>query len=404
MLTRIMCALSAIAAIAVVSASCLSPTETTLVVSTDVDCGDGPVTDIFTGRVGGIDPSIPNTQTSSCNPRSEEVGTLVVVPSSDDETFEVEVVTAIKGKDPAACAADITNCIVSRRIIRSLPHTPLWLPIDNLLDCLGVLCASDDLTCSHGRCVPDTVNSAACTTKAGCPLTTDGGFTPDGTAGDASSSETGATDASGDREITGEDAAGDAATQGDTGGAAEGGADSSTPLDSGADAPPPADGGGGDGGGPGSDGGVDGGGGVTCAGFSGPVACPDNGPGNQCLTPVEGCCGVQGPDGACTTSSADCLGGTFMCCTGKAACGGQYCCNDTGLGTQSCVLDAAACGGGELLCNTSNDCPPTQTCVPASPTSPISICADVDGGAQDGGCCAPTDGGACVPMPDGCVP
>ena len=152
---------------------CLAPTETTLILSTDVDCGARkPSTAIYTGAVHDTDPSSPRTITQECAANGR-IGTLVVVPGDTGE-FQVDVVTALDGTDPTTCASHPERCITSRRRVTSLAHTPLTLPIANDMDCLGISC-NPASTCYRGRCVDATMDPGACSSPEGCVPSAVGG-------------------------------------------------------------------------------------------------------------------------------------------------------------------------------------------------------------------------------------
>jgi hypothetical protein len=166
-----------------VLASCLAPTETTLILSTDVDCASRrPSTAIYTGAVHDTDPTSPRTITSQCDPQGK-IGTLVVVPENTGE-FQVDVVTALDGADPTKCATHPEKCITSRRRVTSLKHTPLTLPIENDLDCLGISC-NPASTCYRGMCVNATMDPGACASAEGCLPNADGGVRPNASDGAA---------------------------------------------------------------------------------------------------------------------------------------------------------------------------------------------------------------------------
>jgi len=149
--------------------SCLGPTEVTLVLTTDVPCDAEQGTSIAVGSPDDVSTSAPVTITNDCAlaggagsvddagalavPAS--IGTMVVVPSgSRSASFVVQIVTAVAPVvQPSDCAApDYMGCIVARRQISFIPHTPLTVPIEMTLDCLNVPCPTGQ-TCSHGKCV-----------------------------------------------------------------------------------------------------------------------------------------------------------------------------------------------------------------------------------------------------------
>jgi hypothetical protein len=157
----------------VVVVSCLGPTEVTLVLTTDVPCSAQRGTSIAVGDSGDIAASAPVTVTGDCALAADggmqdggtlavpaEIGTLVVVPSgSRSASFTVQIVTAVDPVgQPGDCAAlGYQGCIVARRQLSFIPHTPLTLPIEMTLDCVNVSCTAEQ-TCYHAHCVTaDTV-------------------------------------------------------------------------------------------------------------------------------------------------------------------------------------------------------------------------------------------------------
>jgi hypothetical protein len=183
--------------------ACLDPTEITLDVTTNVDCATGlREVDIYIGKHGETLTS-PSAVASKCeDPTNDRVGTLVVIPSSIDATVDISVVAVLTGA--ASCKPDSTDshCIVAKRTLGYISHTPLELPIFLDANCAGFACP-DGQTCAapNGKpmCVDDT---PTCTASGGsatsCGL--DGGASdaavvdadvrPDATANDG-----GATDA-----------------------------------------------------------------------------------------------------------------------------------------------------------------------------------------------------------------
>jgi FG-GAP-like repeat/FG-GAP repeat len=107
-----------------------------------------PQTSITLGQEGSL-PNAPITVTSDCN--GSTIGSLVVLPSGSGNTFEVEVVTGVT-IPVSQCTEGNKGCIVERRILAFVDHTPLQLPIAMLADCEGVVCPAS-ATCSNGTCV-----------------------------------------------------------------------------------------------------------------------------------------------------------------------------------------------------------------------------------------------------------
>jgi len=153
----------------VVAVSCLAPTEVTLVLTTDIPCGAQHGTSIAVGDADDIAASAPVTVTRDCTLMDADggfddagaltvpasIGSVVVVPSgSRSASFTVQIVTAVDPVvQPGDCAApEYQGCIVARRQLSFIAHTPLTLPIEMTLDCLNVLCSATE-TCYHAQCV-----------------------------------------------------------------------------------------------------------------------------------------------------------------------------------------------------------------------------------------------------------
>ena len=156
----------------VIAVSCRDATQITVDITTDVPCvglpNDAGATapaepGLFSknGRVALwlTDPTTPQTVARSCTPDGarSRVGTIAIVPSgsSDDR---VSVTVAIDSKDPTRSelcnqTAPSPDCIVARRTVGFIPHTPLTLPIHLSLACAGVDCEKG-YTCDNGSCVP----------------------------------------------------------------------------------------------------------------------------------------------------------------------------------------------------------------------------------------------------------
>jgi hypothetical protein len=125
--------------------SCLSPTQVTVELSTDVPCSSHPVTTIAIGAPGKAETRTPQTTTTQCTGNGQ-IGSIVVTPSSDNgATFEVQVVLGVGVGNPPSCGKG-DNCITARREIAFVAHTPLTLPIELDQVCLGHECPANE-TC-----------------------------------------------------------------------------------------------------------------------------------------------------------------------------------------------------------------------------------------------------------------
>ena len=179
----------AVAALCLAS-SCRDPTEITLLITSNT-CGTLTKTGIAVGTVGSLGGF--SAVQAGCA-RSGYVGTIVVLSSGSlDDAVGIEVVGGL-GKDPSSCVRGDPQCIVARRSLRYLPHTPLTLPIALEVSCAGVACDDPSTTCVSGACVPSTVDPNACI-NGGCTL--DGGVV-DAAPSDASPPDAAVPDASTD--------------------------------------------------------------------------------------------------------------------------------------------------------------------------------------------------------------
>ena len=129
------CAL--VSCLLLIAAGCRAPTDITLDVTTDEACPGIRThggTRIRVGAQGDPPGGGKAATTDTCD--GTEIGTLLLVPSGAASTrIAIEVTTGI-GRAPETCGAagdggvaDFTGCIVARRVLSFLPHTPLRLPI-----------------------------------------------------------------------------------------------------------------------------------------------------------------------------------------------------------------------------------------------------------------------------------
>jgi hypothetical protein len=172
---------------------CESPTQIEVTVDTNVSCGQVTGTSITSGTLGEIERIPPTATTTNC--AGDHIGSIVLVPSgSNDALVGFKVVTATLGATIDTCVPDDAgaygpNCIVARRALRFLPHSPLVVDVRMSSACEGVPCDSTT-TCVEGQCVAATIgNSSQCEgTGCGEGALVDGGITPDAAPpGDAAS-------------------------------------------------------------------------------------------------------------------------------------------------------------------------------------------------------------------------
>jgi hypothetical protein len=296
-------------------ASCLDPTEVTLVLTTDLPCNQLNGTSITVGSDSDVESKAPVTETSACTPGSggdESIGTFVVVPSQgSSEAFAVRIVSGVD-KPVGDCTPSDSyhGCIIGRRELAFVPHTPLTLPIAMNLDCLNVSCLAHQ-TCNHGQCVSAVIPDPHACTGGGCgadalpPL--EGGLPP----------------ADGPGEISPTDSAGPDATLPDSTVTVEAGMDATSSDAVGMDAAP--------------------------AEASGPDDAS-----------VLGSCVEAGSSSGVACAGSTCMSGHICCITTPAS---------GGAATEMCTLPAACdvdAGGSarhtSFACRNAGDCPAATTC------------------------------------------
>jgi cysteine-rich repeat protein len=223
---------------------CKQPTEVVVEISTDANCTDVWNTSITAGRLVEMETRAPATVTQQCNADSGRIGSIVLLPSSDDsEEFAFRLVTGFT-KGAQACVNDgyTGGCIVARRALHFLPNQRLDLPVLLEASCIDVPCTESE-TCRKGHCVSATLpDPTVCTDPAGCDSTASGGSLGSASSGGAtstggtssggatstggtSSSGGGFVDTGGSHHVLNEGGVGGAIPQGNVGGdLAEGGA------------------------------------------------------------------------------------------------------------------------------------------------------------------------------------
>ncbi len=156
-----------VAGLCALSIDCLGATELKVVLTTDANCGDlrkfGTRIVVTSNGVVGS-PVVATT----CDEATQTIGTIVLTPQhSRDAQLLIEVVTSFK-KDPTECVSGkLDGCIIARRALTYIEHTPLTLPIAMNKACLAVDCQPDQ-TCVDGACKNSTIDPAKCTDPKGC--------------------------------------------------------------------------------------------------------------------------------------------------------------------------------------------------------------------------------------------
>ncbi len=167
-MNRPVCALGIAATMLV---ACRSPTQISVTVQTkDVACSAVTTTSFTSGELVVVEDAPPTTESTTCS-GDGHLGTLVLVPSEDDNAeVGFKVVTALNGESVETCAkngAGNANCIVARRAIRYLPHTPLNVIVDMTLACEGVVCDPHS-TCVNAFCKNATISDPSACEGSGC--------------------------------------------------------------------------------------------------------------------------------------------------------------------------------------------------------------------------------------------
>ncbi|HEY2510895.1 MAG TPA: hypothetical protein VGI39_08565 [Polyangiaceae bacterium] len=188
------------AALALLAVACRSPTQITFDITTDVPCNQLGDTQVTAGALEVLDKGLPPTTTAPQCTLEGHVGSFVVVPSGGDDNAQVAVeIVAGVGESTNLCAADPTKCIVAKRALRFIPHTPLTVSVGLDSACAGVVCPGVE-TCVDGQCKSALIGDPGQCTGAGCSDTilppVDGGAPVEAGAMDSGVDATLPTDAS----------------------------------------------------------------------------------------------------------------------------------------------------------------------------------------------------------------
>ncbi len=161
-------------ALGLLAIHCLAPTQVTLEISTDAVCADLDEVQITVGQLGEFQGLPPAATTNACDEEGR-IGSIVVVPQEKDSSFGVEIVVGV-GQPTEACIASgfVGGCIVARRSMSFVRHTPLELPIELELSCVDVPCGALE-TCRQGQCVSAVIDDPLdCAIPGGCEGEGDG--------------------------------------------------------------------------------------------------------------------------------------------------------------------------------------------------------------------------------------
>jgi hypothetical protein len=255
------------------------------------------------GATEGLDPT---TEERDPWPSDGFVGSLAVVPgSNDDATLAVRLVMGLD-RDARSCAApDYRGCVVARRRLRYSPHERLRLPMTLYAECKDIPCDPASTCNILGQCVPADVDPASCASDEGCAV-------------------------HGDPQAPSPPPRSDASADGPR-------SDGAT-TEAGADATDAADGAG--------DSGKDG-------ATPGSIDCRTR----SCAAGAESCCYDETTQtGQCTPSSLICgdpMNVTLQCDGPEDCMPGSFCC---GMGSFAVCVANGSCSGYQRLCHTAADC------------------------------------------------
>ncbi len=151
----------------VVLSACRDPTQITFEITTDVPCGDVNDTSIAVGVPGEVEDTSTTATTRCVDGR---IGSIVVVPSSGtDAEIGIRMATGV-GVDAESCAPPaFTGCIVARRALRYVPHTPLFVPVTMRSECRDVPCGATTTCVEGGACATaEILRESRCATRGVC--------------------------------------------------------------------------------------------------------------------------------------------------------------------------------------------------------------------------------------------
>jgi hypothetical protein len=175
--------LAALAA-AISLASCNTPTQVSVVVTSDLPCKRLKGVRVWVGTVDTLEKKPHASETTLCKDITggSEIGEVVLIPRVEkNDEFAIKVVAGVDtAVDQCGKMGNYTGCIVARRSLNFIPQTALHLPIFLSRSCEGVACTPEPCegmdcpepsveTCVLGECVPAAipdpklcVNAEAC--------------------------------------------------------------------------------------------------------------------------------------------------------------------------------------------------------------------------------------------------
>jgi hypothetical protein len=157
----------ALAAIVAPSA-CKTPTEVTVEIAADIAYRADMTVAVQIDRADRVELATPRIVTRSAWSAGAALGTVVVLPSGDDEQVVMRVVLAV-GREPATCsAAEPVGCIVVRRRIRFVAGESTRARVVLRPVCLGTFCDVGASCAVDGTC--GSLESDAAQGDGGVPL------------------------------------------------------------------------------------------------------------------------------------------------------------------------------------------------------------------------------------------
>lgn len=147
--------------------ACLTPTQVTFEVRTDIACDDVASVALAVGPAGTVEDKAPVALTRACSAdgKLNFVGSYAVIPEGKLVEVGARVTLAVTGVDLETncnAANAYRGCVVARRVVSFVPHRALVVPIELLLVCKDVACEANSTCNKLGRCVPAKVELEGC--------------------------------------------------------------------------------------------------------------------------------------------------------------------------------------------------------------------------------------------------
>lgn len=145
-------------AAAITLTSCNTPTQVTVLVTTDVPCQYWKGAIVSVGTWDSLEEAGIGSSTDNCTETEGgvRIGEIVVVPKDGkNDKFAIKVIGGVDSTAKACLeTGDYSGCIVARRTLNFIPHGDIRLPIFLSSSCEGVPCsARKNETCVFGACV-----------------------------------------------------------------------------------------------------------------------------------------------------------------------------------------------------------------------------------------------------------